>query len=326
MSARRAPARGFTIPDLTVAIVIIMLMVSLLLPAVQAARESARRLQCQHHLTQIGIALMNYQHVHRVLPPGSVSTTQPVTWLQPPDGLGWMAQILPQMGEENTWLQLDATDPFRSFGAIEAAEAASVGMQVTSSATEDGSGTDMAARTSRLWKLIPRFNFLLCPSQNVSRIYGVSLYAGCHHSTEQPISERGDGLFSVNSSESLEDIPDGRSATLLAGELSPNLPGHGWIFGDRSSLRNGGKLEDAPKSARMIDFSQLAAEEISEEGRAQLQLQSQEVGTFGSLHPWQVNFLFADGSVRALSKKIDPALFSSLISRADGSPLSDEGF
>lgn len=86
------------------------------------------------------------------------------------------------------------------------------------------------------------------------------------------------------------------------------------------------KLEDAPKSARMIDFSQLAAEEISEEGRAQLQLQSQEVGTFGSLHPWQVNFLFADGSVRALSKKIDPALFSSLISRADGSPLSDEGF
>ncbi|MFM7837576.1 MAG: type II secretion system protein, partial [Planctomycetaceae bacterium] len=88
MSARLSPARGFTILDLTVVIVIVMLLISLLLPAVQAARESARRLQCQHNLTQIGIALMNYQHVHGVLPPGSVSTTQPVTWLQPPDGLG----------------------------------------------------------------------------------------------------------------------------------------------------------------------------------------------------------------------------------------------
>lgn len=323
MSARRAPCRGFTILDLTVAIVIIMIMVSLLLPAVQAARENARRLECQHNLTQIGIALMSYQHVHRVLPPGSVSTTQPVTWLQPPDGLGWIAQILPQMGEENTWLQLDATDPFRSFGAI---EAASAGMQVTSSAVEGGAGADMAARTSRLRKLIPRLDFLICPSQSINQPYGVSLYAGCHHSVEQAISDSGDGMFSVNSSESLEDIPDGRSATLLVGEFSPTLPGHGWIFGDRSSLRNGGNFGDAPKAARVIDFSQLAAEEISEEVRSQLQLQSAEVGTFGSMHAWQVNFLFADGSVRALSKKIDPALFSSLIARADGSPLSDEGF
>lgn len=240
MSARLSPARGFTILDLTVVIVIVMLLISLLLPAVQAARESARRLQCQHNLMQIGIALMNYQHVHHVLPPGSVSTTQPVTWLQPPDGLGWIAQILPQMGEENTWLQADANDPFRSFGAIKAA-AASAGIQGMVTEPEDGSAGGVAARTARLRKLIPQLHFLKCPSQNVNQIFGVSTYAGCHHSTEQQISESGDGLFSVNSSESLEDIPDGRSATLLAGEFVLTLPGHGWIFGDRSSLRNGGK-------------------------------------------------------------------------------------
>jgi len=325
MSARLSPARGFTILDLTVVIVIVMLLISLLLPAVQAARESARRLQCQHNLTQIGIALMNYQHVHGVLPPGSVSTTQPVTWLQPPDGLGWIAQILPQMGEENTWLQADANDPFRSFGAIEAA-AASAGIQGMGTGPEDGSAGGVAARTARLRKLIPHLHFLKCPSQNVNQIFGVSTYAGCHHSTEQPISERGDGLFSVNSSESLEDIPDGRSATLLAGEFVLTLPGHGWIFGDRSSLRNGGKMEDSLGAAKVVDFSQLAAEDESEEGRAKLDLQSREVGTFGSQHSWQVNFLFADGSVRALSKKIDPKLFSSLIARADGSPLSNGGF
>ncbi|MGV2334076.1 MAG UNVERIFIED_CONTAM: DUF1559 domain-containing protein [Planctomycetaceae bacterium] len=81
MSARRAPCRGFTILDLTVAIVIVMIMVSLLLPAVQAARENARRLECQHNLTQIGICADEL----------SARSPRVATWLRQYDSAGHVA-------------------------------------------------------------------------------------------------------------------------------------------------------------------------------------------------------------------------------------------
>ncbi|MFM7057452.1 MAG: DUF1559 domain-containing protein [Planctomycetota bacterium] len=330
MACKRRSARGFTILDLLAVLLIILLLIALLLPAVQQAREAARRVQCQNNLTQIGVALMNYQQTYRMLPPGSVSATQPVTWLEPPGGIGWIAQILPQLGHENEWLQVNADDPFASFPQSPGSDVLPSEMDSLFMGGGDLSAVGGVFEDAPRKVFYPRLQVLVCPSSPGWGGGGAgrsqSDYAGCHHSTEQPISETGDGLFSVNSSESLEDIPDGRSTTLLAGELTGGRPGHGWVFGDRSSLRNGGVFELPSSSGPGADFEQLAGQDDSEAGRARRQALSLEVGTFGGRHAYHVPFLLADGSVRMVSKKIDVALFRSLIARNDGAPLSDGGF
>ena len=64
--------RGFTLIELLVVIAIIAILIALLLPAVQQAREAARRTQCRNNMHQIGVALHNYHDTHRVLPPGQI--------------------------------------------------------------------------------------------------------------------------------------------------------------------------------------------------------------------------------------------------------------
>ena len=72
------PRDGFTLVELLVVITIIGILIALLLPAVQQAREAARRAQCMNNMAQIGIALHNYEAAHEVFPPGSLDTKGPI--------------------------------------------------------------------------------------------------------------------------------------------------------------------------------------------------------------------------------------------------------
>ena len=115
--------RGFTLVELLVVITIIGILIALLLPAVQAAREAARRMQCSNNLKQIGLALHNYHTAIGCFPPGYISAyTAPgydasggYNTGDTGPGWGWGAMILPYLEQGNVWSQihfnLDIKDP-----------------------------------------------------------------------------------------------------------------------------------------------------------------------------------------------------------------------
>ena len=122
---RRARRRGFTLNELLVVIAIIAILVALLLPAVQSAREAARRSQCKNGLKQTGLALHSYHETHSSFPPGFISrnvqASDPVTPTNIAPGFSWGTMILPNLDQEPLYSSLDferdADDPTNlSFG------------------------------------------------------------------------------------------------------------------------------------------------------------------------------------------------------------------
>lgn len=104
---------AFTLVELLVVIAIIGLLVALLLPAVQSAREAARRMQCQNHLKQLSLALLNYHSSHKRFPPGGVHSGgrsyddfRDASW-----GTTWTISILPQLEQTARWNQWDSSMP-----------------------------------------------------------------------------------------------------------------------------------------------------------------------------------------------------------------------
>ena len=102
MVRRRKPYSGFTLIELLVVIAIIAILIALLLPAVQQAREAARRTQCRNNLKQIGLALHNYHDVFLSFPIGNL-----YAGTQTSNGWSWIAFILPYMDLANDYEQLD---------------------------------------------------------------------------------------------------------------------------------------------------------------------------------------------------------------------------
>jgi prepilin-type N-terminal cleavage/methylation domain-containing protein len=104
-SLKASPRHGFTLIELLVVIGIISLLIGLLLPAVQSAREAGRRIQCINNLKQIGLACHNYLDTEGVFPPGALSRTNGDAWST--SFFTWAVLILPQIEGNTTYNALN---------------------------------------------------------------------------------------------------------------------------------------------------------------------------------------------------------------------------
>lgn len=310
--------RGFTLVELLVVIAIVGLLVALLLPAVQAARESARRGQCLNNLKQIGIALQTYEGTFRVYPAGYISTPGVGAYDQESGdwgpGWSWLALSLPFVDQANLAGRLTTNLP-----CWEATNAVS----------------------TRL--VVPTF---LCPSANnpagtvsvvdINRqtlaVFGRSNYVhnvGWNDLWSAPASvsyeQVANGIMYRNSHITPAFVTDGLSNTVFAGERTPFLADATWpgvvpnsrhfSYGQFASLGSGGagvNYDDggsyvgAHSGPSLYESPQVIHPPNSLLGHTD---------EMYALHPRGANALLGDGSVRFISEDIRLNTWSALCSR-----------
>ena len=276
---------AFTLVELLVVIAIIGILVALLLPAVQAAREAARRISCVNNLTQQILAVQNYEMASRAYPPGTLEEKGPIVNEAKGYHHNWISRVLPYVEEKNTYNHIDMA----------------VGVYDEKNAP---------VRKVRL-------TVFECPSMPFSPKpdVGFSCYAGVHHDLDEPIDTTNHGVFFLNSAIRYEDLSDGSAHTMFIGEKEPDSENDlGWMSGTRWTLRNTGVPLNAEKRGGRYGNPQ----PIDPSAKDAV------VGGFNSSHPGGVIFAFGDGSVRFMSSSVPQETLQQLAHRADGKLLSGE--
>ena len=296
-SVRKNSLRGFTLIELLVVIAIIAILIALLLPAVQQAREAARRSSCKNNLMQINVAIQNYEMAHNMLPSGTVNPTGPIQNVAQGDHLSWILQILPYLDEKVAFNKFDFNQ-----GAY---------------APENKQVADYPIA------------ILKCPSNPAP---GHS-YAGVQNDVEAPIDVNNNGVFFLNSSVTYDDIPDGSSKTLFVGEITEGNE-LGWVSGTRSTLRNSGTAINSNLTAMFAGqaafenrFSAEGPDPSSDSEKTDNQspvnaAQLLQVGGFSSHHTGGTHFGLGDGSIRFISENINLPIYQALANRHDGQLIS----
>ncbi|WP_339909700.1 DUF1559 domain-containing protein [Symmachiella dynata] len=292
LTSRNRRRRGFTLIELLVVIAIIAILIALLLPAVQQAREAARRTTCRNNLMQIGLALQNYEGAHECLPPGTVNPTGPIQNLRQGYHVSWALLILPFMEEGNIYNHWDFS------------------VSVYDDKNE-------APRE----QVIPSY---ICPSSPIAQSGPHISYAGCHNSKAAPIDVSNNGVLYLNSSIRYQQITDGSSHTIFAGEkdslvalgrmgvpVDPDVPTC-WASGTNATLRATSDINGAFRAMMMQAGPGQPQPPLDPEDDSPLE------SGFSSFHAGGAFFLFGDGSVQFLSENITPAIFARLGDRSDG--------
>ena len=305
--------RAFTLVELLVVIAIIGVLVSLLLPAVQACREAARRSSCTNNIRQLALGLHTYEFAQEHFPAGVVNKTGPIQNLPQGNHMSWIAHILPEIDEQARFRQIDF-----ALGAY--------------------NQRNNPVRQA----IIP---LLRCPSDS-GVVAPVSNYAGVHHSTEAPIDVTNNGVLFLNSEISFDDLVDGSSYTLAIGEkLIDGAQDLGWMSGTPATLRNPGDpnqpvgtLLTASTNVTPPWFgaspppaSSETPQEQAEEAAGDLSpylpyggnpKKPLEVGAFSGAHAVSTLYAFADGSVRAMGWA-SPEVIQQLANRKDREPITE---
>ncbi|MCA9246332.1 MAG: DUF1559 domain-containing protein, partial [Planctomycetales bacterium] len=340
---RRKRQAAFTLVELLVVIAIIGVLVALLLPAVQSAREAARRLQCSNNLKQMGLALHNYQSAFKVFPSGSRSHAVANVWTW---GFSWHVAILPYTEQTALWDQLDHTG--------EQGTAAGSSLPHTGLIYDNGS-TQFNTYNGRLvaGQVI---SYMACPSSPLD-LWGLKgtvvpgnpgaqspMYTAVTGSIEHVSAEdkqsqgnphrhvcirsRG-GVLIGNAFLSFRDIRDGATNTILVGEQSDWCRGpNGQPINCRSDYNHSftmGATPEAHEDDRWFNTTTVRYEINHKEWS------SPGVGNqyyacnrpIQSAHPGGAHVALADGSVHFLIESLDLETLYHLSDRDDGEVIAE---
>ena len=337
MTTRHPSHRAFTLVELLVVIAIIGILVALLLPAIQAAREAARRTQCINNLKQYGLGLQNYHSTNNSFPAGAIlkpSSNQDVY-------ANANASLLPYFEEGSLHSIYDQNEQWENQRDGVAATSISIFKCPSSSASN------------------PFVNPLL-KDWSAGGVYGIAEYAFsmgytdafCIRGQGEPgrIPKSQKGMFNVAFGASIRQITDGTSKTIALGDasgdpkwkvchkancttasLAPDPSGEvpvattGWIIGEPNSSAwftvLGPKsstygctiepMNKTPVTDTFLDVGQYAADNIVSRSnpnhycKASFEGGAHAVSNFRSDHPGGCNFVMADGSVSFLNEGID---------------------
>lgn len=306
---------GFTLIELLVVIAIIAVLIALLLPAVQQAREAARRSQCKNNLKQMGLALHNYHDVHNVFPPGWVdlrnttASTYKNFW-------GWGTFLLPYLDQAALYQQANFNQGWNN--VMDTSSPTAMGHITTKVLSvylcpSDPSGNVNVAYSGGS----PPTNGYNAKSNYVACIGGQGLTA----TASQQL-----GVSSGNSRTRMRDITDGMSNVIYIGEregqsVNPNatssnpIQGAIWVGTQNAS----GTIRVRTNHGRTPGIDDLSVNSVGSVPNGS------NIGSLvaSSMHVGGAHVLLCDGSVHFVSQNIDVGTFSYLGNYADGNVVGE---
>ncbi|HVJ87320.1 MAG TPA: DUF1559 domain-containing protein [Caulifigura sp.] len=305
-SRRHGRKQGFTLIELLVVIAIIAILIALLLPAVQQAREAARRTQCKNSLKQIGLAMHNYAETFRALPaayygrrldtPCSYSS-QRVSVASP--GWGWGTMLLPYLDQGPLYNQM----PFNTVLNINTVNMKPLGETAISVYR---CASDIGPSKNPNYQDFGMSNF----RANFGTLRVDASYTGCSESPRY--EDLTNGMFGANTPCRFADVTDGLTNTVMVGEVA---------FGDLGGVNRvasmwlGQYMVGSTYSTPATNMGTLSFNVL-------YRVNGTATRAYSSYHTGGAQFLFGDGSVHFLSESTDADnVLQRLSMKADGQPV-----
>ncbi len=331
MRNNRKWLRGFTLVELLVVIAIIGILIALLLPAVQAAREAARRAQCGNNLKQIGLSLHNYHSSHNTFPPALLNSGRCNGTTYYPEGVlnttGW-AMLLPFMEQTSLHAKYNfnaCSSVSNPNGAVSVQGDDTINTEVTGTRlsvlecpSDPGAGELSTSGAGNSADYYSRRN-----ARRTNYLFATGVFTDYDTPWHTKGSDIRQGMFGNNGAASFRHLVDGTSNSIAIGEAAggrfkTSTHFGPWGLNGTHTCCHGRVLSN---STTVIDgqFTTDNARDFNINGHYQNDsLGRTYAWVFNSVHPGGAQFLFGDGATKFLGETIDYALFLRLNYIHDG--------